>query len=257
MDFVKWMKSTGLSDKSASSYSGAITGRLTNWAKAHGLTTVPLGEIPELTKFLTLSEQLRQTPEFLEKDKTGKGMYAAALNNYQKYLHAMGSQQYLIEYGPHQKEVAKLESDAGAPFDPNGQEDARARVLREVVQRRGQKKFRNALLIAYSARCAITGCPVTPLLEAAHITPYLGPETNSITNGILLRADLHTLWDLGLIAVKPETQTVWVHPDITDPSYRDLSGASLLLPLDLALWPSNAALEQQWAMACTKLADQN
>lgn len=33
------------------------------------------------------------------------------------------------------------------------------------------------------------------VLEAAHVTPYLGPETNDITNGLLLRADLHTLLD--------------------------------------------------------------
>ncbi|OON64048.1 hypothetical protein B0920_12135 [Massilia sp. KIM] len=183
-------------------------------------------------------------------------MYAAALSNYQKYLQALDSSRDAKpdEYGPHQKEVAKIEAESSGPFDPKGQEDARARVLREVVRRRGQQKFRKALIGAYDGRCAITGCSVIPLLEAAHITPYMGPETNAITNGLLLRADLHTLWDLGLIAVEPRTRTVWVSPEVSDPTYQGLSGASLMLPLDLAQWPSIAALEQQWSLAHTKPA---
>jgi hypothetical protein len=195
MDFVEWMKSAGLSEKSANSYSGAIKGRLTNWALSHRLTTRQIAEISDLSEFVALGTQLRQTPEFKEWNTTGHGMYAAALNNYQKYLLALSSRHDAKpdEYGPHKERVTKIESEQGEPFDPKGQDDARARVLREVVQRRGQQKFRKALIAAYGGRCAISGCPVTPLLEAAHITPYLGPDTNSITNGLLLRADLHTL----------------------------------------------------------------
>lgn len=256
MDFVEWMRSAGLSEKSANSYLGAIQGRLTNWALAHGLTTKPIAEIPDLPEFVTLSEQLRRTPEFKDRNETGNGMYAAALSNYQKYLQALDSScdAKPDEYGPHQKEVSRIEAESSGPFDPKGQEDARARVLREVVRRRGQQKFRKALIGAYDGRCAITGCSVIPLLEAAHITPYMGPETNAITNGLLLRADLHTLWDLGLIAVEPRTRTVWVSPEVSDPTYQGLSGASLMLPLDLAQWPSIAALEQQWSLAHTKPA---
>ena len=260
MDFVEWMKSAGLSDKSANSYMGAIKGRLTNWALAHKLTTRPIAEIPDLSEFATLSEQLRQTPEFKDRDATGNGMYAAALKNYQKYLHALGSRRKATqddEYGPHQRQIVKIGSERSEPFDPKGQDDARARVLREVVQRRGQQKFRKALIIAYGGRCAITGCSVVPLLEAAHITPYMGPDTNSITNGLLLRADLHTLWDLGLIAADPRARTVWVSPEISDPTYQVLSGTPLLLPLSLVQWPSIAALEQQWNLAHTKFADAN
>jgi hypothetical protein len=89
MDFIEWMKSTGLSEKSANSYQGAIRGRLTNWARTHGLTTNSIAEIPNLPEFLALSEKLRQAPEFLDRNKTGNGMYAAALSNYQKYLQAV------------------------------------------------------------------------------------------------------------------------------------------------------------------------
>jgi hypothetical protein len=250
MDFLEWMKLTGLSEKSANSYSGAIKGRLTNWAQTHGLTTKPIAEIFDLSEFIALAGQLRQTTEFMDRNETGRGMYAAALNNYQKYLLAVGSSSFVKpEYGPHQREVIKIESDPGEPFDPRGQDDARARVLREVVQRRGQAKFRKALISAYGGRCAISGCPVTPLLEAAHITPYLGPDTNSITNGLLLRADLHTLWDLGLLAVDPDTQTVWVSPEVEDPTYQILLGTGLMAPSHPAQQPSIASLRQQWKLA--------
>ncbi|MEW6761354.1 MAG: HNH endonuclease signature motif containing protein [Pseudomonadota bacterium] len=248
MDFVEWMKSNGLSDQSASNYMGAIKGRLTNWALANRLTTRPIAEIPDLAEFVVLSEHLRQTSEFKEWNATGHGMYSAALNNYKKYLQAHGSHQNvkLDEYGPHQQQVTEIESESAASYDPKNQEDARARVLREVVRRRGQQKFRSNLIKAYGGRCAITSCPVVPLLEAAHITPYMGPETNSITNGLLLRADIHTLWDLGLIAADPKNQTVWVSPDVRDPTYQSLLGVPLSLPLNLSQWPSIAALEQQW-----------
>ena len=256
MDFIEWMKLTGLSEKSANSYQGAIKGRLTNWARIHGLTTNSIAEIPNLPEFLALSEKLRQAPEFLDRNKTGNGMYAAALSNYQKYLQAVDAlpKRKQAEYGPHRQQVAKIESALSEPFDPKSQEDARERVLREIVQRRGQHKFRKSLIAAYGGHCAITGCSVAPLLEAAHITPYLGPETNAVTNGLLLRADIHTLWDLGLIAVDPKAHTVWVSAEITDSTYQALTGVRLRPPLDLAQWPSTAVLEQQWNLAHAKFA---
>lgn len=256
MDFIEWMKSTGLSEKSANSYQGAINGRLTNWALTHSLTSKPLAEIPDLSEFISLSEQLRQTPEFLDRNRTGNGMYAAALSNYQKYLQSAGSHpgEKRAEYGPHRQQVSMIESVFSEPFNPKNQEDARERVLREVVQRRGQQKFRSGLIAAYGEQCAITRCGVIPLLEAAHITPYLGPETNSLTNGLLLRADIHTLWDLGLIAVDPQVWTVWVSPELTDSTYQGLAGTPLMLPKALAERPSGAAISQQWSLAHSTLA---
>lgn len=99
-------------------------------------------------------------------------MYAAALSNYQKYLRA----QYHgkpNDYGPYRKQVEELEAEADKPFDPAGHKDARTRVLREVVQRRGQWKFREGLLQAYGGRCAITGCPVVPYWKPLISRPIL------------------------------------------------------------------------------------
>jgi hypothetical protein len=245
------MKSTGRADKSADSYQGALKGRLTNWALRHQLTTKRLAEIFDPAEFASLVEQLKQTPEFKDRNATGNGMYAAALNNYLKYLRFLSADHDAKpdEYGPYQQQLAQIESEPDGPFDPKGQKDARDRVLREVVRRRGQQKFRETLIAAYSGRCAVTGCSVIPLLEAAHITPYLGPDTNSITNGLLLRTDVHTLWDLGLLAVDPETNTVWVSPKVDDPTYRRLVGTSLTHPAHPAQQPSPAALRQQWQHA--------
>lgn len=56
----------------------------------------------------------------------------------------------------------------------------------------------------------MSGSTVVETLEAAHIVPYQGPGTNHSLNGLLLRADLHTLFDLGLLAIAAETLTILV-----------------------------------------------
>jgi len=145
--------------------------------------------------------------------------------------------------------MAQLRSDEAdaVPFDPKIAKDAREKVFREIKARRGQGQFRDALIEAYEGRCAITGCGVLDVLEVAHITPYLGPETNHVTNGLLLRADLHTLFDVGLIAVDPKTKEVSIAPAIEDPTYRVLEGKPLRQPRTPASAPSAAALKQRRA----------
>ncbi|WP_317202688.1 HNH endonuclease [Janthinobacterium sp.] len=128
------------------------------------------------------------------------------------------------------------------------QEDGREWVLRAVVRRQGQPQFRAALIDAYDARCAITGCALLVILEAAHITPYLGPETNSVSNGLLLRADIHTLWDLALIAIDPTTMLLAVSLEVNDVAYLALIGTLVYQPLKASSRPSMAALRQQWSM---------
>jgi predicted restriction endonuclease len=59
----------------------------------------------------------------------------------------------------------------------------------------GQINFRSKLLKIYNEKCAISATNLPPVLEAAHIVPYQGVETNNITNGILLRSDFHILFD--------------------------------------------------------------
>lgn len=140
--------------------------------------------------------------------------------------------------------VAPTAADAD-DFDPTSVEDARKRISRSITQRRGQKRFRDDLIAAYNGQCAITGCSVLDVLEAAHIYPYRGPDTNKVTNGLLLRSDVHTLFDCGLLAVDSKTMTVLVAPQLRDSEYGALHRCKLCVPESPSQQPSNEALNVQ------------
>ncbi|WP_210769191.1 HNH endonuclease [Occultella kanbiaonis] len=134
-------------------------------------------------------------------------------------------------------EAARQLSDLG--------EDRRERTLAEIAIRRGQGKFRDSLLAAYDRRCAVTGCTTVAVLEAAHISPYRGAHTNAVANGLLLRADIHTLFDLNLLTVV-QTQgayVVRVEPSVADDAYQAIEGAALALPGARAAHPDAAILD--------------
>jgi predicted restriction endonuclease len=122
--------------------------------------------------------------------------------------------------------------------------DARERVLSSIVRRRGQPAFRENLLTAYHGQCAITGCDVEDVLEAAHIVPYKGPETNHPGNGLLLRADMHTLFDLKRISVDVASMTLLVSPSLSGTCYEGYRGMQIKLPNDPGSQPSREALDQ-------------
>lgn len=126
-------------------------------------------------------------------------------------------------------DLARVEQDveAGNGFSPESVEDQRRRVLRSVVQRRGQPKFRKALIEVYGGRCAISGCAMVDLLEAAHVYPYKDGVTNDVSNGLLLRADLHTLFDLRLISTDPDTSQVVGCAALQGSEYAGYLGISL------------------------------
>jgi putative restriction endonuclease len=72
-----------------------------------------------------------------------------------------------------------------------------------VFPRLGQGSFRLIVTDSYDRRCAFTNSPVLHVLEAAHIRPYSLGGTHLPSNGILLRQDLHTLFDRGYMTVTP------------------------------------------------------
>lgn len=124
--------------------------------------------------------------------------------------------------------------------------DARVRTTRAIVARRGQRKFRAGLLKAYEGRCAVTGTNAEAVLEAAHIRPYRGPESNVPSNGLLLRADVHTLFDLALLAVDPSDSTVAVSKTLADSPYTAFAGVALKLPASVSERPARATLQSAW-----------
>jgi len=74
----------------------------------------------------------------------------------------------------------------------------------QVVQPRlGQGTFRIAVTSAYGA-CAVCGEHSLPALGAAHVRPYADGGTHALPNGLLLRADIHRLYDTGYVTVTPD-----------------------------------------------------
>jgi putative restriction endonuclease len=74
---------------------------------------------------------------------------------------------------------------------------------RLVPQRLGQRAFQGVVLSAYGYRCAITGDKIRPVLQAAHIRPLPNGGEHRLDNGLLLRSDVHTLYDRGYLGVDP------------------------------------------------------
>lgn len=131
----------------------------------------------------------------------------------------------------------------GLPFDSADDEDAREKVVSEICRRRGQPQFRQQLLYHYDRRCAISGCSVVEILEGCHIKRYMGPKTNHPCNGILLRADLHTLFDLGLISIDTTAMSVLVSSSLDGTEYEIFRGQRVRLPASEDVAPSIAALD--------------
>lgn len=139
---------------------------------------------------------------------------------------------------------AAREFDELGEFDTSNPEDARRRVLASIVRRQGQPAFRRLLLEIYDGACAFSGCTVPEILDAAHIMPYKGMATNHPQNGLLLRTDLHTLFDIHLLTVDTADMTIIVAPSLQATEYALLSGKKVRLPTDPAFAPSARALDE-------------
>jgi len=133
--------------------------------------------------------------------------------------------------------------DSDAPEKPN--ERPRDRVMRAIAARRGAPGFRAAQLERFSRSCAVSGCTVVETLEAAHIRAYRFETDNARENGILLRADLHTLFDLDLLGVNPDSYIILVHDTVQELQYRLFHGRTVAAP-DGGF--DGSALRQRWAI---------
>ncbi|MEH2420094.1 MAG: HNH endonuclease [Nostoc sp.] len=124
--------------------------------------------------------------------------------------------------------------------------EARQKIAVSIVRRLGQSQFRQSLLKAYSCKCAITNFDAEAALEAAHIIPYIETENNNPSNGLLLRADLHTLFDLNLIAINPKTMMVHISPILKITEYRIFEGIKLRVPEEKICHPKQEYLKQRF-----------
>ncbi|PSR12602.1 HNH endonuclease [filamentous cyanobacterium CCP3] len=98
----------------------------------------------------------------------------------------------------------------------------------------------------------MTDCDVESALEAAHIIPYQGTDTNHPTNGLPLRSDIHTLFDLHLLSIHPNTYDVVIAPELMGTCYQDLVGRKLALPQNKNAAPNRGALENHYRIFISK-----
>lgn len=129
---------------------------------------------------------------------------------------------------------------------PESFEDARQRVEASVVSRPGQATFRQKLIEAYDRHCVITDCDAEAALEAAHIVPYLGEETNHPANGLLLRGDIHSLFDRHLLSINPDTYLVEIASALRNTCYGSFHGKLIRFPKEKVFKPAQNALRQHY-----------
>jgi len=141
-----------------------------------------------------------------------------------------------------QRLVGEVDVEEGEDDEPPHDAASGWRKVQAFVKRRlGQAKFRDALMSAYDSRCAISGDNVAYVLEAAHIKPFADAGLNAVSNGLLLRADLHLLFDHGLIAVD-EYSRVLVSEDLGGTPYAKFRGKPLRPPQNKTHNPNREAL---------------
>lgn len=108
---------------------------------------------------------------------------------------------------------------------PNDDPDELQEFARRV--RRGQKAFRDSLLAAYGEKCCISGHGPKEVLEAVHIVDHAKSGINELDNGLLMRADLHTLFDDGLLKINPDSMIVEIDQKIKNTPYGKFNGKML------------------------------
>ena len=116
----------------------------------------------------------------------------------------------IVAYKIYTKGKAGYSKLRGNLFERLGQLDMpevlepRYGTARVVRSRLGQGTFRDQILESYGHSCSITQEKSVPVLEAAHIKPYSEGGSHDISNGLLLRVDIHKLFDEGYVTVTPE-----------------------------------------------------
>jgi hypothetical protein len=120
--------------------------------------------------------------------------------------------------------------EIAAADDSEQQQVDRLSKLIEQFTRPEQRRFRKNIRDIYLNKCAVTGCVTQTVLEAAHISTRKGKDDNDPQNGILLRADIHALFDSFLITLSEDGTRLEVSSDVTDPCYEHLKNAVVARP---------------------------
>jgi len=145
----------------------------------------------------------------------------------------------------------RLSTDKNATFNPGpatiAAVESRYGAPMLVRPRLGQGAFRVIVTDVYERRCTITGERTLPVLEAAHIKPYGSGGPHQPENGLLLRSDLHTLFDQGYLTADATELKVVVSARIREEfengrDYYQLHGKPIRLPRETNSLPSREYL---------------
>lgn len=102
--------------------------------------------------------------------------------------------------------------------------DTRVSTLGAILRRQGQGTFRRKLIDYFQGKCAVSKYDSTFGLDAAHIQPYRGVHTNDLHNGLLLRSDLHNLFDFHLLTICPQDMKVGIDRSLMNTQYSKFAG---------------------------------
>jgi len=139
----------------------------------------------------------------------------------------------ILAYGSRKTEaIANVEREHLSPLDRALAEDRDAVLAAEherkttiVKARPEQQKFRDEAMRRHAGRCVVTSFNVPAVLEAAHVIPHTGnPAFEVPENSLILRCDVHALFDAGMIAINPKSGILMVSSDLKATAYRKLDG---------------------------------
>jgi hypothetical protein len=123
--------------------------------------------------------------------------------------------------------------------------DQRQRALATIILRPQQAQFRRSLRDRYGDQCQISGCVVMEVVQACHLHRVSDGGGDGVENGLLLRADIHVLFDADVIGIDPDTLLIHVDPILANTEYAGLDG----LPLRVGhARPDDHQLRQRWAV---------
>lgn len=141
---------------------------------------------------------------------------------------------------------ATADEEVPSIIEAGNDDGSKVAVNRKV--RRHQSQFRLNILNLYNGKCAISGESVLEVLEAAHIENHATSGINHTGNGLLLRSDLHRLFDANKITIHPKSLKIGISSTLKKSTYKSFAGLTLR-PRDDGTHPDKEYLDLKWDSA--------
>ncbi|MFN8295776.1 MAG: HNH endonuclease signature motif containing protein [Chitinophagales bacterium] len=178
--------------------------------------------------------------------KKGKLIHTVVLETMLVYLHpniCWDSEANEVYWD--KKDEIQISLDSTEKFIEQASDDELEKILVQINRRKNQNKFRHVLLKLYKNKCAISSTGPDAVLQAAHISPHAKNGINKNENGILLRSDLHDLFDNDLLLIHPKKLSIHLHPSLKSTYYSIYEGKRLASRIDKSK-PDYEYLLEKW-----------